>query len=248
MTTTAIQKICLVCMDRTGSNMISSRLDTHPNLIFYNEVFHRQYIIFHDQRVAANADQIAARDRDPASFISRLWSGSYEPAETRGSIRGIGFKLFLNHNADALRHVINSDAKIIFLQRRNPLARYSSFRIAAVTGEWKTKNAAKGKTQNVPFRADEFRSYVQNYLSLETLFKMTLTRWGREHFSFFYEDFMASPQVWDDLVAYLGFSPENFSQSPLVKQNSKDILKRFNNPDDVRKFVAAVGHYEWLTE
>lgn len=241
-------KICLICMDRTGSNMISSRLDTHRDIVFYNEIFHRQYVIFNDQRVAAGAEILARRDKNPSAFVSAVWRGEFEEKSLRTEISGIGFKLFLNHNAEALRYVINSDSKIIFLRRRNALARFSSFKIASLTSEWKATTQTRKKDVKVNFNANEFRAYLQNFLSLEMLFEMTLNRWSRAHFSVFYEDIVARPEVWTDMIRYLGFRREDFGESALLKQNTSDVLARFSNPDQVRDFVCGIGRYDWLSE
>lgn len=243
-----IRKMCLLCMDRTGSNMISSRLNTHPEIVFYNEIFHRQYIIFQDDRVVGDKGAVARRDKDPAAFVSRVWNGECEPADKRAGLTGVGFKLFLSHNADALRYVVNSDAALVWLRRRNPLSRFSSFKIAAATNEWKLTNGGPAKKATVPFHAAEFRAYVENYRSLEALAEMVMNRWNRAHFPIWYEDFVRSPQVWDDMVGFLGYDPAAFGQSPLRKQNSSDLLERFSNPEAVQEYVASVGRYDWLTE
>lgn len=248
-TKSEITKICLVCMDRTGSNLLSSRLDTHEKLCFYNEVFHRQFIIFRDDRIVSSPDVVFRRDRAPAAFVSQIWNGAFETKAQRASLEGIGFKLFINHNANALRYVINSDAKIIYLRRRNPLHRFSSFKIAAATGEWKqTDTAQRGpkKKPKIKFSPSEFRAYVNNYESLESLFEMTLNRWNRSHFNVWYEDFVSDTRVWNDLVEYIGFDPKDFGQSSLVKQNSPDIADRFSNPDEVFDFVKSLNKQEWL--
>jgi LPS sulfotransferase NodH len=249
-----IQKVCLVCMDRTGSNMLSSRLNTHQSIRFYNEVFHRQYVIFADDRMNGSNEMIARRDTAPAAFISQMWNGGFEPEATRDQIRSIGFKLFLNHNADALRYVINSDCKLIFLRRRNALSRFSSFKIAAASGAWKVKKSDVEANKGVPkktlvnFNATEFRAYMQNYLSLEMMFEMLLNRWNRNCFNIWYEDLVTQPRVWDDLVVSLGYKPTEFGETSLIKQNNRDILARFSNPQDVSDYVASINRYEWLTE
>lgn len=243
----AAKKMCLVCMDRTGSNMISSRLNTHPEIQFYNEVFHRQYVIFQDDRVNGDIDFVSRRDRNPEAFVGQIWAGAFESEPTRSATNGYGFKIFVNHNARALRFITNSDAKIIFLRRRNPLLRYSSFKIASVTGEWKSTKDKKSN-KKVAFQPTEFRAYYQNYESLETLYEMTLTRWNRPYFQVYYEDIIKREEVWNDLVGYLGYAPADFKQSSLVRQNSSDVLGRFSNPEVVEEFVAKLGAYDWLTE
>lgn len=241
------EKICLICMDRTGSNMVSQRLNTHPEVIFYNEVFHRQHVIFHDNRLNGDQSLLAARDTKPAAFVSQMWAGAYEAKEALQGVRSIGFKLFLNHNAEALKYVVNSDAKLIFLRRRNPLSRFSSFKIATATGEWKSTVMSKPK-KTVQFHAAEFRAYIQNFTSLETLFEMVANRWNRPFFDLWYEDLVKQPQVWNDMCKYIGYPGDEFGASPIVKQNSSDVLSRFSNPDDVRDYVSQVGKYEWLSE
>ncbi|AUH33188.1 hypothetical protein [Paracoccus tegillarcae] len=242
-----IDKICLVCMDRTGSNMVSQRLNTHPEIIFYNEVFHRQYMIFHDKRVNGDPQTLATRDGKPAAFVSQLWSGAFEPKDELENVKAIGFKLFLNHNAEALKYVVNSDAKLLFLRRRNPLSRFSSFKIAAATNEWKSTVLSKTK-KTVQFHPPEFRAYMQNFTSLESLFEMVANRWNRPYFDLWYEDLVKRPEVWDNMCEYLGYPGDAFGESPIVKQNSSDILSRFSNPDVVRDYVSHLGKYEWLSE
>lgn len=239
------QKICLVCMDRTGSNMISSRLNTHKNIFFYNEIFHREFVIFQDDRVVTSKDILSRRDRDPSAFVSQVWNGDYEHKDVRPGIEAIGFKLFLNHNAEALRFVTNSGAKIIFLRRRNPLLRFSSFMIANKTGKWKSLSRDE-KSVKVEFKPTEFRAYYNNYHSLETLYEMTLNRWNVPYFDLWYEDLVSDNATWEALVSYLGYDTSGFDESPLVRQNPTDPLARFTNPGFVENYLRECSKLEWL--
>lgn len=242
-----IQKACLLSMDRTGSNMLSDRLNSHPEICFYNELFHRQYAIFDDTRVNSDDDLLASRDKHPSSFISRAWAGEFEPEECREGLKMIGFKLFLNHNGEALAHVIRSDAKIVFLRRRNALARFTSFKIASKTNQWKSKIGLSNRA-TFKFIAPEFRAYMQNFLALEALTEMTLTRWNRSYVNIWYEDIVKIPQVWEDLTKHLGFNADDFKEASLVKQNSSDILSRVSNPEDLKRFVSQIDRYDWLAD
>ena len=191
---------------------------------------------------------IARRDRDPAAFISSIWRGEFEPKAQQENLRGVGFKLFLNHNAEALRYIINSDARIVFLRRRNALARYSSFKIAGASGEWKSTEKTPKQKLTVNFYPAEFRAYVQNFLSLESMFAMVMNRWNRNYFDAWYEDISSRSEVWDQMVRHLGYEPEEFGQTALVKQNTSDVLARFSNPDEVTQFMVDIDRRDWLTE
>lgn len=247
--TKAPQKLCLLCMDRTGSNFLSSMLETHPKIKFYNEVFHRQYIIFADDRVVANPKMLTRRDRAPEAFVSQLWNGEFEPKEARGNYDAFGFKLFLNHNARALKHVINSDAKIILLKRRNHLARFSSFKIAAKTGVWKSSEGQKApQITKLAFNENEFRAYIETFRNLEMMFEMIAQRWNRDYLSVEYEDFFAQKDVRENMVRYIGFDSDMLTMPSLQKQNTKDVVSRFSNRDEVMTYLHNTGNESWAQE
>lgn len=234
----------LICMERTGSNFISEYLDSSKELRVYNELFHRSMIIFDDGRISESPQLLSNRDQNPEAFLSRVWNGEFESEELRKQYSGFGFKIFLNHNARALKYIVNRGNKIVYLTRRSALSRFSSFKIAEKTGEWKTRkgqDAKKKKIEKIEFFPSEFRAYYQNYRTLETLFEMTLTRWNVSYHPIVYEDFFSQEVARKGIAEYLQIDSSSLKEPDLKQQNTADTIDRFSNPEEVVKFMTENG-------
>ena len=237
---------CLVCLDRTGSNYVQEYLNLQPGVVFYNELFHRQSIIFDMNRILSDSESIDSRDSSPSAFIDRVFSGHFEAYDK--NISAIGFKLFLNHNADALGHVLDSACKLLFLSRANYLARFSSFKIAAASDAWRLEGPTTRERVRVEFMETEFRAYMENARSLEMLFERSVASSGRQVYRLSYQSFFSDPAERPALLQFLGVVPSTRALPRLIKQNSKDICGRFSNANDARRFIERIGRPEWSSE
>mgnify|MGYP006300240343 CR=1 FL=1 len=115
---------------RTGSTLLSSSLDRHPDIRCMGELFHSQD--FPDNRIPG------------VNHFEKTGTALVHHAFRAGGCKAAGFRamVFLPAKetprwADAWRALRDyADLRVIFLQRRDYLAQYVSYRIAVQTGKW----------------------------------------------------------------------------------------------------------------
>jgi LPS sulfotransferase NodH len=118
---------------RTGSNLLCSLLNAHPEILCHHGLFNPGGL--HWARDWQGSASLAERDRDPAGFIAKVWASA-------GDARAIGFKMNRDEN-DAAVHALLRDPSVrkILLRRRNRVRTYVSEEIAKLTGVWETYDA-----------------------------------------------------------------------------------------------------------
>ncbi len=146
-------KFIILGTGRTGSNMLVSALNTHPNGIVYGEIFNntrynrigfnnknRPYISFRKA--------LKIRVNNPISFLEDYIFRIF-PAKTAA----VGFKLFYWHchedNWRCIWDYMNSmqGLKIIHIKRRNMLKTFLSLKIAQRTKQWSQIKEKNKKTK-----------------------------------------------------------------------------------------------------
>lgn len=122
---------------RTGSHMLATALDSHPDIRCFQEVFNRQVkriqygVVGYD---GSSAEDKALRARDPVRFLNqRIFS---HPTE----VRAAGFKFGYGHvfEFEGLLDRLIEDAqlRVLHLRRRNLLRMLVSLKLAETTGVW----------------------------------------------------------------------------------------------------------------
>lgn len=160
------QKFLIVCNIRTGSTMLSSMLENHPQAVCFFELFHRHlesvpFSVSGYQRKAIDSKIVALRNSDPVEFLK---SEIYKPYGL--SAKAVGFKLLYpqgrcgnpwwnssefnrwwekvgyepdwSSEKSALWEYLKNDKSIaiIHLKRENLLRSKVSAMTAQITGEW----------------------------------------------------------------------------------------------------------------
>lgn len=133
-------KFILLSKPRSGSTLVVSSLNSHPNIVCYGETFlenecHFDYFPF----FPANNDQsiLYLRDKNPIKFLKAFIYRKYLPNFT-----SVGFKLFYFQNFTEIYPSLgkfilkNKDIHIIHLIRRNSLKCLISHKIAELTNQW----------------------------------------------------------------------------------------------------------------
>lgn len=128
----------VLAYQRTGSNMlVRNFLNKHPEILMHFELFNEKAIYTQSNPGVTTSGAIRdiaairARDRDPASFLSRTISG--------GAASTVGFKLFPEHVQDeefVERLLADRRIRKVVLRRENGLACLTSIVRASVTGRY----------------------------------------------------------------------------------------------------------------
>lgn len=257
-------RFAVVASARSGSNLLVSMLNSHPQFLCHGEVFHRSGVrSFPPANILKELlelDPKAVRDKNPQKFVELVYALSRQRM-------AVGFKIFVNHEPKALDYLIQqTDTKLIVLDRENRLASYSSMKIGNQTGVWwekKQDGSSKSKENKdtssnkatalesskdseaplISFDAEEFASYISSLdRSYARFDKAVGSRPNLMRCE--YQELKASSMK-SRLIKFLGGDPTHELISGIVKQNPGRTIDRFANPKDVEEFLASIGKSGW---
>ena len=123
-------RFVLFAAPRTGSNLLCSLLNAHPDILCHHGLFNPGGV--HWARDHQGNGGIAVRDSNPIAFLDSVWASG-------GDARAIGFKMNRDEN-DAATDALLRDPGVlkILLKRRNRVRTYVSEEIARLTGVWES--------------------------------------------------------------------------------------------------------------
>lgn len=240
-------RFCIIASSRTGSNFLCGLLNRVPGIVCHYEVFHPRRIFSRlGDEVRVTPEE---RDRDPVAFLAEL----EEQTERMPGTRAVGFKLFVDHNATVLEHVVaDPDRRLIVLRRENLLAQYSSRLIATEAGRWHGQTGARADRPRVVFDEDDFRRSAAGVRADYERVSAMIEAAGKPCFSIDYLE-IKDESALESLLEFLGVSfasriEDLLSRMRMTKQNTSRIAERFVNGDDVVAAMRRLGHEEWLTD
>ena len=125
-------RFVILAVPRTGSNLLCTLLNSHPQILCHHEVFNPQGVFtaldYHCQGLTV--ESLRQRDDDPLGFLDRVWQTGTEG-------RCVGFKWTRGQNVDVLKSVVgDAHVKKIVLRRRNRIKTFVSEKIAQQTQQW----------------------------------------------------------------------------------------------------------------
>jgi LPS sulfotransferase NodH len=212
---------------RTGSNLLCSLLNAHPEVLCHHGLFNPQGI--HCARehpgCAARFGSVSDRDRDPKAFLDAVWA-------LGGDTRAIGFKMNRGENDEA-QNILLRDRSVrkFLLKRQNRVRTYVSEEIAKRTGVWESYEEPADST--IPAIRVEVQDLMRHlnlnaayYAKIEAVLKETGQDWFETH----YEALAESSEIARVLHA-LGVE----ARSPLPAASHK------RSPSDLGLVVENVG-------
>lgn len=246
-----MKKVVVVTAARSGSNLLLSLLNSHPDLYFHGEVFKPAFVATFRAapvlKTLIGVDPTELRDRDPVRFIDTVFALS--PTHPRA----VGFKLFLNHNSAVLDAVAaRDDMHIMLLDRQNRLASFSSLLIGEMTDVWWVKSGkaaapdTAGASQRVIFDAERFEAYRLQLDADFAAFRDRVTPSARL-IEIDYSDLLHE-QAQRRILRFLGANQDQPLMADLVKQNPAVLVERFENPEVVRAHLEAIDRPEWIED
>lgn len=177
---------------RTGSNFLETNINAFDGLACHGEVFNPHFIGYPDKDNVLGVTQ-AQREADPQVLIDQIKAAP-----------GLnGFRYFNDHDPRLL-DICMADrrcAKIILT--RNPVESYVSWKIAALTGQWKLTNVKQAKTRQINFNGREFGEHLEALQAFQVKLLNSLQKLGQTAFYVAYED-LQDVDVMNGLADYLG--------------------------------------------
>jgi LPS sulfotransferase NodH len=235
----------VIGMARSGTNLLVSLLNSHPEALFYGEIFHERSIRTFDREIelieaSYGQNAQAMRDRDPAGFLEIFFRYARQDRKI------LGFKIFANHFPEVQNQLIQDPAcRVLLLERQNRLAAFSSAQIGQQTGVWHTTGKAP-ETVKIDFSASEFSRFCKFTDRTYKDVRERLDRRG-EYLDLRYQDLLLDG-THVAIKRHLDIAEAPRLSSPLTKQNPARPIDRFMNPDEVRRSLDLLGHPEWALE
>ncbi|MEJ2697365.1 MAG: glycoside hydrolase family 99-like domain-containing protein [Candidatus Sulfobium sp.] len=241
-------RFVIIANPRTGTNHLIDLLNSHPHVTCHREVFHRDAVYLLE---GTRTDLVGKRNQDPLAFLQELYDSS--------PTRACGFKIFMEHNDNVLQAVLRDRRiKKIVLYRSNPLAVYSSDKIAAAENRYlimeKTrdridagaKDGSRTKAK-AAFDREKFELYWRAYQAHYSHVIDVLNETNQDYLFMTYEDYI-NESLFRRVFPFLGLSQPVELHTRMKKMNASDILSRFVNADEVRAYLNEIGKQNWAQE
>lgn len=226
------KKFIIITRSRTGSNLLVSLLDSHPNIEAYGEMFNRLH----------------------GRSSQRVWNGVF--GYKSRNVKLVGFKIFYYHPQDSedtwVWDTIYGDTSIpiIHLTRDNTLQTFLSRQIAAKTKVWHDKSGGKAMDA-----AD--KRVVLNPVECIEEFERTETweheadRRTQKHraFKVSYEELTGESQseTLNAIQEFLGVEPIRLA-SEMRKQNTESLEDLIENFEELEAALKGTKWERFLTE
>lgn len=218
---------------RTGSNFLEANLNALDGVTCHGELFNPNFMGKKDNPALFGHD-LAAREADPLAVLAAM----------RDQTPGLaGFRLFHDHDARVIAHVLEDPSCAKIILTRNPIEAYVSLKIAQATDQWRLTNAKNLKTARIPFQAAEFEAHLQEAQAFQVLLMRGLQVTGQTAFYIDYED-LNDLEVLNGLAAWLGVPARLEALDPrLKKQNPEDVVDKVVNPAEMEAALARLDRF-----
>lgn len=226
----------IIFLRRTGSNLLASLLDSHPEILCHHELFapdsaHRAMSL---RGRHVDFGTAADRDADPFAFLRRVYAW-------QDGRKAVGFKLAPGQSdAVFLSLLVHPKVKKIVLRRAHWLHAYTSEAIAAQTNIWSvpatgTPGARRDEAKHqVRIEVSALRRFVRRRRLFHKAVSTVLQLTRQPFLTVDYED-LHEPDTHRKLALYLGVNPGVPMVAGTVRQNPARLSARISNMDELRR-------------
>lgn len=245
------RRFVILATPRTGSNMLVSLLNDHPEVTCFGELMRAtpKWMLKQGYRGALRSlEDVDPRWRDDRTRFADPEGFVDEVIEKLAEAETVGFKLMLAQHPSYMQSLIlDTRYKKIVLSRSNVLAAYSSDKIAKATGQGTARVGMEVKRATVSFDSEEFEQFLaqrrRQYMDVKAL----LRRHDQTFLEAEYLD-LVTGRATSDILRFLGVDPSRAVQPETIKRNPSDLLKRFDNPAEVRRTLRELDAEHWTVE
>lgn len=229
------RRFVILSARRSGSNLLCTLIDSHPDALCHHELFnpHGIFTALDLRDTATPLHDIAARERDSLAYLAQVWRYA------RGHAC-VGFKMTPDQHPEILQAVLDDAgvAKIV-LRRNNPLRALVSERIADITGRWE---AYAGEAEPAPHprihvERDELDRHVRQVEAFYDALTDVMQRSGQRWLELRYESLFDAGEQ-HRLCDFLGLSPRTL-QARSIRQNPEPLEYLLDNADALRRSLAS---------
>ncbi|WP_105167583.1 hypothetical protein [Pseudoalteromonas sp. T1lg23B] len=219
-----IERFVILSAPRSGSNMLCTMLQSHPDILCHHEIFNPNGLFYALPLRGGEfsvANDIRHRDSHPLSCLERIWQSDL-------GHKAVGFKMTHCQNQTVFSRLLHdSSIKKIILERRNQLKVHVSKLLAEQSGVWENYGGLPPQTRcQVKVDIQQLQTDIALNKSYYQHIRDTLHTSGQEWCEVEYEAINTSSQQ-RIVLEFL-----NMSQAPLVAQSRKQT------PRDLSEVIA----------
>lgn len=241
------KKFVILATPRTGSNMLVSALNSHPQINCHGELFRKNISsqpigsVKVINLVRKQFGDEKYRYNHPIEFLDDVIAASNNSAYT-------GFKLMLRQHRALVEELIKSDDyKKILLERSNLLAVYSSAKIAKITGQGDARRSATIRRAKIKFDVESFEKFCLRREKRYRNVKKLLNRAGQKFHKIEYNDLRTIKGL-RKVLDFLEVDANEKLSIETRKRNNDSIIERFSNPEFVNDYLKNKELDDWCTE
>ena len=236
-------RFVILAAPRTGSNLLCTLLNSHPDVLCHHELFNPDGIFYALEYRDGSMDlgSMEAREREPFAFLQRVW-------EHPLGASGVGFKMTRGQNDTVMRALIGDPGVLkILLYRRNRLKTFVSEQLARQTDQWEVyaRDQLVTGAPRLHIDVESFRAHCdlneRFYQDIEHALRYGRQRW----IEVAYENLLAGSEH-VRLLEFLGVGDTRarLTQSS-IKQSDTDLRSHIEN---YRELELALEDSEYLAE
>jgi LPS sulfotransferase NodH len=236
-------RFVILAAPRTGSNLLCTLLNSHPEVLCHHELFNPNGIFYAlDYRDGSlDLGSMEARDRDPFLFLQRL-------REHPQGASCLGFKMTRGQNDVVMRTLIEDPEVLkIVLYRRNRLKTFVSEQLARQTDRWEVYARGELATDTPRLHVDveSFKAHcdlnARFYVDILNSLRSSRQTWIET----VYENILSESEH-VRLLEFLGVGATRarLTQSS-IKQNDTDLRTHIENFEELE---LALEGSEYLAE
>ena len=219
-------RFVILAVPRTGSNLLCTLLNSHPQVLCHHEVFNPQgvFTALDYRGQGLNVESLQQRDDDPRGFLDRVW-------QTGTADTCVGFKWTRGQNETVLKSVVgDAGVRKIVLRRRNRIKTYVSDKIARQTQQWEvySHHELALPRPRIHVDAGEMLEHIENNHCFYAELLAELSRHSQPHLEVEYEN-LFERDTQKRLLELLDVSLDPPLTAASVKQNSTDLRDTISN-------------------
>ena len=246
------EKFVIVTNRRSGSNLLVSMLNSHPQIKCFRELMRATPRGMKKQgyrgvfRILDKVDAVYKNDRyrfgHPFEFVQTVFDS------VKRDPKLLGFKIHLDqHPKFLLKLIQDPEWKLVVLERENKLAQFSSSEISRVTGQANAPKGAKIIHTKVKFNARKFARFVKREEKHWKRVRAAIKTSGKHYFSIQYTQLL-SKTVMKGLLEFLGVESSVHLEPGTEKRNPSTILARFSNDRAAMQAIETRDCSHWAYE
>lgn len=222
------RKVVIVCQARTGSNLLVSLLNSHPNVSISGEIF----------------------DFLNGQSTKDIWNNQFKKYPKK--IKVVGFKIFYQHPFDGEKDVwgiINKDPSIliIHLTRKNTLRSYISLKIAEKTNRWHESINSKDFPSEKKIKVD-IEEYSKYCIKTDNYIKLTQKHFSKSHdfIELSFEELTKDNQKCINKISASLALETFYVSTKMIRQNPEPLNNLIINYNEVESFMNSADKKEFI--